>query len=228
MPETSNFFSPPGSVDALLSRARALSGRTLGDIARDVEIELPKTLRRKKGAVGELMERALGAPRSSRPEPDFLTLGVELKTLPVTAAGRVLESTYVCRLDLRGLADETWETSRLWTKLRHVLFVPIEGEQQLPVPARRVGRAFLWTPSDDEEDALRRDWSDAQQLVARGLFEGLNARRGRVLQVRPKARDATVRGLAIDDDGEQVRFAPRGFYLRPTFTQGLLARALGR
>jgi DNA mismatch repair protein MutH len=89
-----------------------------------------------------------------------------------------------------------------------------------------VGTAFLWSPSDDDERVLRADWEDLSDLVARGLGFAVTARRGRVLQLRPKAPDArTFR--TIDVDGESVRVRPQGFYLRTRFTQAIVERTFG-
>ena len=83
---------PPADEDALLARAHDLSGRTLGEEAHALGMRLPRDLRGHKGAVGELIERALGAQGDSRPVPDFEHLGIELKTIPLGLDERPRES----------------------------------------------------------------------------------------------------------------------------------------
>jgi DNA mismatch repair protein MutH len=95
----------PSSEAELLSRARALAGRTLGSLARELGSEPPPDLRRAKGFAGQLLERALGASAGLRGEPDFRGLGVELKSLPVSRAGKPCESTFVCTIALAGIGD---------------------------------------------------------------------------------------------------------------------------
>lgn len=201
---------------ALLRRALTLAGRPVAQLGD----------RPHKGGVGELVELALGLAVSSAPGPDVAALGVEVKTLPV-AGGRVLESTWVCTASPSGLVEETWSTSSVRSKLARVLWVPVEAGH-VPLGARRVGTAFLWTPSPDEEAVLRADWEDLSDLVAHGLGFAVSARRGRALQLRPKARNAQVRRTAQSVDGDRYIAAPQGFYLRRAFTQQLIDRTFAR
>ena len=98
-------YEPPSSVDELLSTARSLAGRTLGELAEEVGTDVPLDLRRKKGWVGQLMEARLGAYAGSKPVPDFEELGVELKTMSIGSDGKPMESTYVCAVRLSELHD---------------------------------------------------------------------------------------------------------------------------
>ena len=75
--------SPPESIDELLSRCDALMGKTLGQVAAQAGIVVPVDLQRHKGWVGALFGSVLGADAGNRAEPDFMHLGVELKTLPI-------------------------------------------------------------------------------------------------------------------------------------------------
>jgi DNA mismatch repair protein MutH len=194
----------------ILERALVFAGRPLSSLG---------ALSEGKGAVGELVERALGLARSSAPEPDFKAAGVEVKTLPVDD-GKVVESTWVCSASPASIVEETWPTSRVKAKLARVLFVPVEAKGD--VGARRVGTAFLWSPADDEERTLRGDWEDLADLVAHGLGFAVTARRGRALQLRPKAKHARVVRTAVDVEGDAYELRPQGFYLRRAFTQHIV------
>lgn len=215
--------APRSSAD-LLARARALAGRALADVAREVGVDLPATLKRRKGSVGQLLELALGADAKSAPAPDFTWLGVELKTIPIGPDGRPRESTFVCSAALDDIARERWETSRVKKKLSCVLLLPVEADPIVPLLERRVGAPLLWSPAPDEEALLRADWEDLADLIAQGLVDAVSARRGQVLQLRPKARDAGARRAARDADGEPFATLPRGFYLRRAFTESVLRR----
>ena len=125
--------APPKDEAELLTRARALAGLTVGELARRLRQWVPSDPRQTKGLAGQLAERALGATAGSQDEPDFLELGIELKTLPVLPNGQPKESTYVCTLPLQTLADVDFEDSAVWRKLRRVLWLPIEADP----PSRR-------------------------------------------------------------------------------------------
>jgi DNA mismatch repair protein MutH len=214
----------PTSVQQLLERARELSGRTLGWLARQNGLEPPPDLRRAKGFAGQLVERALGASAGSRGEPDFRTLGIELKTLPVGSSGKPCESTFVCTIALAEIGASEWQGSLVQRKLARVLWVPIEGERSILPAARRIGEPLLWSPDPEEQAALRFDWEELSGVIGRGDVEALTGRLGRFLQIRPKARDSRSRRRGIDADGASFSTLPRGFYLRASFTARLLAK----
>ena len=220
--------SPPCSEQELMHKAMQLGGQTVLEVARSLQVEIPDQPKRHKGFVGKLVERALGADAANRPVPDFMDLDIELKTLPVSATGRPVETTYVCRLELSGHPHEEWVNSRVYHKLKRVLFLLIEGDSSIPMHKRRFGISFLWSPSPEEETLLKADWEDIMDLRARGLLDAISARRGRVLQLRPKAANRHARGVSRDHDDEEYVTSPRGFYLRTTFTASLIQSHLAQ
>jgi DNA mismatch repair protein MutH len=213
---------PPQSPEQLLERARALSGLTLGDLAARVGTPVPSDLRRAKGWVGTLFESALGATAKSRAAPDFEHLGIELKTLPVSLDGRPLETTFVCTIPLAHMACVEWEQSRVLSKLRRVLWVPVEGTRSAAVGARRIGTALLWSPSREDELDLKFDWEELAGMIGGGRVEDITGHLGRYLQVRPKAADSHARRRGTGQDGASIATLPRGFYLRTSFTARIL------
>ncbi|MEM6957889.1 MAG: DNA mismatch repair endonuclease MutH [Myxococcota bacterium] len=212
---------PPRSEAELLARARTLAGRTLAEVAPRVQMTLPETLRRQKGFVGQMVERALGASAGSRSEPDFVELGIELKTLPIDERGKPKESTFVASLVLSSLEEIDFEDSLVAKKLSRVLWVPVEATGALT--ERRIGGAILWQPSPEERAVLREDYERIADLVVEGQHDAITGHLGAYLQVRPKAADGSQKREVIDGEGRIAWSGPRGFYLRPTFTARVLA-----
>ena len=226
---------PFASEHELACAAQRFAGRTLAELAREQGCRLPLPPVRDKGFVGRILERALGLeqPRLARgkrgpdqPVVDFHELGIELKTLPLARTGQPRESTFVCHLALSHVADTVWEQSRVAHKLARVLFVPIESEPGLGLAQRRVGRAFLWSASLEESAVLRADYAQIAGMIADGHIERLDARVGAALQVRPKAAHSGVRVRMLDGEGSSLLAQPRAFYLRASFTAGLVRNAL--
>ncbi len=215
---------PPASEAELSQRAEALAGRTLGWIADQRGLQVPTSLKRDKGWIGQLLEAVLGATASSRAEPDFPELGIEMKTLPVTAAGTPRQSTYVCTAPLNASVGSKWEDSWVCHKLARVLWVPIVGGSDTPIAERVVGSPLFWSPDDEEAAALKADWEELTELIDRGELWQIDARRGQFLQLRPKGANADALVWALDEDGEWVRDMPRGFYLRARFTAQMLKK----
>lgn len=215
--------SPPGSEDELAARARRLAGRTVGMIAEQHTVPLAD-LRRSKGWVGRLVEIALGATAASRAAPDFEALGVEMKTVPVSASGTPRESTFVCSAPLETMGEIGWDESPVRKKLARVLWVPVEADKEVPLPERRFGVPLLWSPSAQEEEALRRDWDEFAERVGRGRVEEITAHLGCHLQLRPKGASASAVRWGIDEDGNAIRTLPLAFYLRASFVRSILER----
>ena len=213
---------PPQSVQELLIRALALQGRRVEELAQALGVGVPTQPQRAKGFVGQLVERALGADEKAGERPDFPSLGVELKTIPVNAAGQPAETTFCCSLSMLGADREIWETSRLRQRLARVLWVPVQASKIAPLAARRFGRAVMWTPSAAQSAALRADWEDLMGAVGAGRGAFVSAREGQVLQLRPKAAHGGVRTLSPAADGVAPSL-PLGFYLRTSFTRQILA-----
>lgn len=217
-------LQPPQNEQTLLLRAQSLAGYTLGELAERADMAIPPDLKREKGWVGMLLEVYLGASAGSKPEQDFPEIGVELKTIPIDTFGKPLETTFVCVAPLTGNSGVTWESSHVRHKLARVLWIPVEGERQIPLSVRRVGTPLLWSPSQEEEHQLRQDWEELMDLIVLGKVESITARHGEVLQLRPKAANNKARTLAIGEKGQPIMTLPRGFYIKKSFTRQLLAR----
>ncbi len=218
--------APPTSEAELMVRASAIAGMRLGQLARQWNVAVPADLRREKGWVGQLVERALGASAASLAEPDFQLIGVELKTIPLDSRGRPRESTYVSTVPLENEAlAQRWEHSWVRRKLARVLWIPVEGDNTIALRERRLGNPLLWSPSPQEETLLRNDWEELMEMICLGQIDSITASLGEVLQIRPKAASARARSHAIGADGTLVRTNPRGFYLRSRFTAAILQRS---
>ncbi len=213
---------PPRSEQELLERAEKLAGLPLAALAARAGLTLPQDMRQAKGHAGTLLELALGADAASRPQPDFSTLGIELKSIPVNALGAPTESTYLCVAPLRGAVGLRFEDSIAWRKLRRILWVPIESAPELPLAERRVGWPLLWSPDAHQARILREDWEELMELLVTGSFAQLDSRVGEYLQVRPKAANARALAPSFDASGLPASTLPRGFYLRTRLTRRIL------
>ncbi|MCL6412362.1 DNA mismatch repair endonuclease MutH [Pantoea agglomerans] len=215
---------PPEDEASLLARAQDLAGLTLETLAARAGLPMPADLKRDKGWVGMLLEWHLGASTGSKAEQDFAHLGIELKTIPIDAQGKPLETTFVCVAPLTGNSGVTWLTSHVRHKLARVLWIPVEGGREIPLRERRVGAPLLWSPDAEEDEMLRQDWEELMDMIVLGRVEQITARHGAWLQIRPKAANSKALTEGIGDQGQPIMTLPRGFYLKKSFTGPLLAR----
>jgi len=217
--------SPPLDLDALVRRAHAAAGRSVGELAKAHGYRVPTRLGQHKGFIGQLLEVVLGADAGSESRPDFTGLGIELKTLPIRDTGVPTQSTFVCKATIDGTDSFEFKDTALWHKLSCVLFFPVQGEAAIPLIARRFGTPFLWRPEGAEAARLEADWRALTGRIRAGELEQITGHDGEVLQLRPKAMNASERSLGIGAEGWLVPMPPRGWYLRPQFTRELIARA---
>ena len=212
----------PQTLEQLLSQAQSIAGLTFGELADELHIPVPPDLKRDKGWVGMLLERALGATAGSKAEQDFSHLGVELKTLPINAECYPLETTFVSLAPLVQNSGVKWENSHVRHKLSCVLWMPIEGNRHIPLRERHIGAPILWKPTAEQERQLKQDWEELMDYIVLGKLEQITARIGEVMQLRPKGANSKAITKGISKNGEVIDTLPLGFYLRKEFTAGIL------
>ena len=212
----------PQTLEQLLSKAQSIAGLTFGELADELHIPAPPDLKRDKGWVGMLLERALGATAGSKAEQDFSHLGVELKTLPINAEGYPLETTFVSLAPLVQNSGVKWENSHVRHKLSCVLWMPIEGSRHIPLRERHIGAPILWKPTAEQERQLKQDWEELMDLIVLGKLDQITARIGEVMQLRPKGANSRSVTKGIGKNGEIIDTLPLGFYLRKEFTAQIL------
>ena len=212
----------PQTLEQLLSQAQSIAGLTFGELADELHIPVPPDLKRDKGWVGILLERALGATAGSKAEQDFSHLGVELKTLPINSEGYPLETTFVSLAPLVQNSGVKWENSHVRHKLSCVLWMPIEGSRHIPLRERHIGAPILWKPTAEQERQLKQDWEELMDLIVLGKLEQITARIGEVMQLRPKGANSRSVTKGIGKNGEIIDTLPLGFYLRKEFTAQIL------
>lgn len=216
----------PKTQQELLERCQAITGKTLGALANELGLPIPDNLRRHKGWVGGLLEQYLGANAGNQAEPDFVELGIEMKTLPLNHLGEPKESTYVCTVSMQQTGSLSWQDSWVRRKLAKVLWVPIEADNDIPLAERYIGQAWLWQPSAAEEKMLQHDWEELMDRIVLGEQDQITAKEGEYLQLRPKAANSQVLATGVSATGEYQQINPKGFYLRTQFTKQLLKKAI--
>lgn len=211
----------PTTPDELMQRAYAIAGKSIAEIAHGLHKAIPADLTRAKGFVGQLLELALGTDAQQLDQPDFVQLGIELKTLPIDLQGKPRESTFICTASLPATETEFFN-SRVWRKIAQILWIPIASLPQQPLAERRLGTPLLWSPSAELTQALKQDWEELTTLLKLGHFDAISAHQGQYLQIRPKAANAKTFVQVIDHHGDTISTVPKGFYARTKLTQQII------
>ncbi|ASQ45922.1 DNA mismatch repair endonuclease MutH [Legionella clemsonensis] len=214
------------SETELLERCRNIEGLSFLQLASMLQISIPAEKTKRKGWTGLAIELALGTTAGTKAIPDFSYLGIELKTLPLNPTGKPAESTFVTSIPLLTIHQQQWLSSQCYSKLRRILWIPVEGDRNIPFEHRRIGHGFLWSPSKEDELILAGDWHELTFMIGCGKLEKIDATIGQYLQVRPKAANAKSLCYGFDEEGSKILTLPRGFYLRSSFTAQILQMIL--
>jgi DNA mismatch repair protein MutH len=218
--------SPPVSRLELLDRAKSIAGLTIQQLANKMDVSIPQSTTHAKGWFGNLLELSLGANAASAPQPDFVNLGIELKSIPIDDNGKPKESTYICVTQLDPVALSSWESSLVKCKLTEVLWIPFEANKNTPVPLRRIGSAVLWLPNKHQEKQLKDDWQELCDMIVLGDIDKISSSMGKYLQIRPKAAHSKSLTKDKNQSGANKLTLPRGFYLRPAFTHSIISKII--
>lgn len=100
-------------------------------------------------------------------------------------------------------------------KLSKVLWIPVQGEREIPLAERCVGYPLLWSPSPEEEAQLKADWEELMELIVLGKVAQITAKHGEVLQLRPKAANGRALTEAYGANGRPIKTLPRVFICAP-------------
>ncbi len=211
----------PKSLLELKERLDNIVGKSIAELARELEVPLPANLKNAKGFNGELLEIALGADARKLPIPDFPNLLIELKTIPVDERRMPLESTFICHLNLGKRPLNNFFESLLYKKISLILFVAIEGSKAIAKPQRRILAYYLFKPDAKTLSVIRDDYEEVMEQISLGRAHELNARMGTIVQVRPKGASGRELVPYINESGETGLTRPRGFYFRANFTKSI-------
>lgn len=214
----------PRNLQELQQRCQQIAGKTIGYLAKELQVPVPKDLMQAKGWIGQLIEAYLGASASSKAMPDFPNLGIELKTIPINSQNKPLESTYVCTVQSNQTMLQ-WRDSWVYNKLKHVLWVPCLVSTKMAITDRIINKPILWPMDPETEEILRIDWEELMDMLQLGYAKNLTARHGTYLHIRPKAANSKVLIDYVDSDGNHTKIVPKGFYLRASFTQKILQQS---
>ena len=209
--------TPPLCEQALLDSAYQLAGLTFRELALRADLTPPTDLVHAKGWLGQTLELLLGATAGSAPLPDFVELGIELKTLPLDFFGKPMETTYLCIAPIP-YPHTSFEESLVYQKIQKILWFPYLAAKELAPFQKKLGTPLLWSPSPEIWDTLKKDWEEITERIRLGHFEKLSAHLGTYLQIRPKAANAKTFSYVFNHEGERVAIVPKGFYLRTQLT----------
>ncbi|MGN0902649.1 MAG: DNA mismatch repair protein MutH [Succinivibrio sp.] len=216
----------PESFEELIENLNLITGKSVTELASMANAAVPISPLHGKGFTGELIESLLGASANNLPIPDFPNLGLELKTLPVDNDLVPLESTFFCHAPLTNIRKLTFENSALFHKVQRILFVLINANREDDFSKRFIKGYFFYAPDHNEMATIKNDFDELYEMIRVGNVDKINARFGKIMQLRPKAANGKALTDCVGPDGSMIKTRPRGFYMRRSFTKELVERYL--
>lgn len=214
------YFAPPHDSLELCSRLDLLVGRSLAELSILAKVASCEH----KGFAGQLLELFLGAHAHNLSCPDFVNLGIELKSLPISSDFKAQESTFICSADLSPERYLPFVQSALYHKMKHMLFVLLHAPRNLPLSERRILGYFFFKPEGKTLEAINADYNEFCELIFAGEARNITGALGNIIQMRPKAANSQVVSTIRDNQGQKSYIGPKAYYLRTNFTNTLLTQ----
>ncbi len=164
----------------------------------------------------------------SRPEADLTDIGVEIKSIPIGGRRdlRPHEHTKITMLNFQDVAENEFENSRVYHKLRNILFVPIVKNDKDKPDEWYIRSPFIWMPSLDALKQLKTDYDAVRALIMEGRIDEVSGARppkgqGEHLLPNTAGRDSSDT-MTYEVNGRTVEGKRRAWMLRKDFTEVVL------
>jgi DNA mismatch repair protein MutH len=219
-------------VELVLAGAlRRYHNRTVESVANELQVPLTE----RKDIAAHVIRQVARKELLDHIGVELESTGLRLKTIGLQSGSSTpIWDLPMSMVDLRRFRDQRWEESSLHSDLQRLFFITTyssgRGATQLE---RSIGWAFAWSPTPEEIDAIRLEWSSLRnRAVSEGL--GYTTRVGRFARVRsfPTSSDTQFvhirgKGSTREDEVEGPRGARvtrQAYWLNKDFLSGVVSR----
>lgn len=196
---------------------RSLEGLSLERIAKVLGESVPGG----KGGNAFFIRGLLGAKKKGGRIRRFEELGVEIKSVRLGPNLDVFEAISFPAFDYWEVIEENWEGSDLRRRLERVLFIPMHVPYRTTDPSLlRLGRAFFWSPTEQELDGIAQEWNAVRRAIKAGEGELRGgASRSTYIHTRPHGTDSTDKVSAPGG----VPLGRQSFWLNPAYVRRIMS-----
>jgi len=217
--------------DKVLQALWRFEGKSVAELSEIFEIKIPNG----KNQVATIIKKAIGFKNVNAKIKEFEQLGIAVKTIKVHPKESMpIEGVSFSTMKLQEFEEESYDASVLKSYLEKILFIPVYhyGKE---LNEKRLGKAFFWVPSKEQEHVIQQEWQMYQKEVQSGrcrVEKVVNkSKRGykevsqlskesqtQIIHMRPHARDANDR----DSDSHGNSIVKQCFWLNKKFLQKLI------
>ena len=175
--------------ESILDYAGKLSGKTLrealGEIHLDTKFDdgILGDLHY-KGYFGQILERGYFLIENNNlPEPDFIDVGIELKSAPLkNIPGKGLVSKERMVLGIIDYNEVPRQRFAIFSKKNsRILIVFFEWIKDQPILEYRIRKVVDWTPTPEELRVIKEDWETIEKFIMKGEAHLLSERHTKFL-----------------------------------------------
>jgi DNA mismatch repair endonuclease MutH len=172
----------------LLSRFEPFLGRTVGDVAD--ELNVPPSIAKSYAAA--VVRRIFGAKDFKSKIIEFQETGLTLRVSRMTPGSDPYESLSFPTFAISELLEERWEDSDLLSRVEYMLVIPLIGNTKSTKQAEcAFGAPVFWRPDVNQIETIRREYEIFRTEIRIGHADRLTpASATSIIHVRPHARNA--------------------------------------
>lgn len=149
--------------------------------------------------------------------------GITQKVVRRDADGDPIEKMTFRNFNHESFPRETWEDSDLRAETRRILFVVFDSARGEPVEDAVLAGAFFWSPSEDEDRVICRDWRRAREAVTYKLVAPRETDTAAV-HVATKGRDSDD----LEEGATGAKYRKECLAFNKLFVAGIVAAGMGR
>jgi DNA mismatch repair endonuclease MutH len=223
---------------AVLDNINSLQGKSILELSKLFDVEIGQS----KSRVASVMKKMIGFKSVRSKIKEFEQLGIEIKMINVRKRdSRPMEAISFPAMKLQEFILEEWDESTFLPMISKILFIPIYKEHKTikDLDELYLGKAFFWTPTNDEIDIIRQEWLNYQIEVQDGKCKVTKVSnktvRGykevselskesitKIIHMRPHGRNSND----IDEDNLGNSIVKQSFWLNTKFIQQLIKKNL--
>lgn len=211
------------ALQPLFEIIKKAKGKTIGQIK--AELFIGDKCKMKKGASGLIVENLLGIENNNRDEADLPDIGCEVKILPLQLNRngdiKAKEPTAIQMINYCQVAQETWETAKLRTKINitfWVVYLAKEYGKKLNQDDYVIVDYFLDHPNATQLTVFKNDWEEIQAYILRGDADKLSCSMGVFIEPKTKGANNQDKTIAPDGKGGFTQVRRRAFYYKKNYT----------
>ena len=163
------------NIDDLVKKAKEIEGLKISDVGKSVGLLDTENRKYTKGKIAAIVEsNFFGIPINSYERPDFENLDVELKVSPLKYVKskdlyNMKERVVLKVMDYNDVYNnENWENSKLYKKLKKILFVFYIHNNDIPATEWKFVKSLYWTPDNEEIEMIKNDYEIIRNKIING------------------------------------------------------------